>query len=136
MSAAVSVLVLALILIAVLVLAAVLIVVLILISVLILVIHNSLPPVWYLRLGRYSSLSTFSGFILGLKNQAGGKSCQYGGSDTSGGGFQATGEDAQKALLVHSFLHALGQRMSKARQGNCGAGTAPVGNGLIQPQGA
>ena len=47
-----------------------LIAVLIAVLILVLVVHLEIPPFFYLRLYRVDSLPRFSGFILGLKDQA------------------------------------------------------------------
>ena len=48
---------------------------------------------------------------------------------------EPAGEDADPAIGGHRLPDALGQRVAEACQGDRGPGAAPLGQGLIQPQG-
>ena len=104
-------LLLTLVLLVLLVLVAVLIL-LILISVL--VIHFGFLPSIHCGKSRFSSVPRISGFILGTEQKTGCQTRGDGGGNTTGGGFQSAGKNAQKTLLVHRFPDAFGKGVSEA----------------------
>ena len=60
----------------------------------------------------------------------------HGGRDAPRRSGEPAGEDADPAIGGHRLPDALGQRVAEACQGDRGPGAAPLGQGLIQPQGA
>ena len=101
----------ALVVVLILVLVAVLIL-LILISVL--MIHFGFLPSIHCGKSRFSSVPRISGFILRPEQKTGCQTRGDGGGNTTGGGFQSAGKNAQKTLLVHCFPDAFGKGVSKA----------------------
>ena len=59
----------------------------------------------------------------------------HGGRDAPRRSGEPAGEDADPAIGGHRLPDALGQRVAEACQGDRGPGAAPLGQGLIQPQG-
>ena len=112
------VVVLILILVLVLVLIAVLIL-LILISVL--MIHFGFLPSIHCGKSRFSSVPRISGFILRPEQKTGCQTRGDGGGNTTSGGFQSAGKNAQKPLFVHRFPDAFGKGVSKAGKGHGGS---------------
>ena len=98
---------------AVLVLILILILVAVLILVLVLVIHSSSSKCLFAVI-RYGSLPSFSGFIPGFENQAYQKACENRNGNAAGTGFQSPGKDAEKTILLHCLLNALGQNIAEA----------------------
>ena len=113
--AAVAALVVVLILVLVLlVLIAVLILLILLILISVLVIHFGFLPSIHCGKSRFSSVPRISGFILRPEQKTGCQTRGDGGGNTTGGGFQSAGKNAQKTLLVHCFPDAFGKGVSKA----------------------
>ena len=100
-----------LILVVVLVVILVLVIILILLVVLIaiLVIHNRSSENLYLRHCRLHSVSVSSGLILCLKHKTCKKTRCNGSGDSTGAGFQPSGENSEEAILLYGFLDTLGQ---------------------------
>lgn len=110
-AALVVVLILVLLILVLLVLVAVLIL-LILISVL--MIHFGFLPSVHCGKSRFSSVPRISGFILGTEQKTGCQTRGDGGGNTTGGGFQSAGKNAQKTVLIYRFPDAFGKGVSKA----------------------
>ena len=110
-AALVVVLILVLILLILLVLVAVLIL-LILISVL--MIHFGFLPSIHCGKSRFSSVPRISGFILRPEQKTGCQTRGDGGGNTTGGGFQSAGKNAQKTVLIYRFPDTFGKGVSEA----------------------
>mgnify|MGYP004665110337 FL=1 len=112
LSAVVAALVVVLILVLILLVLIAVLILLILISVL--VIHFGFLPSIHCGKSRFSSVPRISGFILRPEQKTGCQTRGDGGGNTTGGGFQSAGKNAQKTLLVHCFPDAFGKGVSKA----------------------
>lgn len=97
-----------------LVLIAVLILLILLILISILVIHFGFLPSIHCGKSRFSSVPRISGFILGPEQKTGCQTCGDGGGNTTGGGFQSAGKNAQKTLLIYRFPDTFGKGVSEA----------------------
>lgn len=58
---------------------------------------------------------------------------KMGGGDASGGGFQPSGEYAEKTILLYRLLDALGKGVAEACQGDGSASPGKFRKGLIYP---
>ena len=77
------------------------------------------------------ALPLFAGF----EEQRGEKAKEHRRGDARGGGGETAGEDAQPAVLPHRTLHALGQVIAKARQGDGSTRPAPGHNVFVDTDG-
>ena len=116
---------------ALLILVLVVLVLIILVAVLI-VIHTKRPPRDYSSFRRRGSLPRNSGFILRPEQDSRQKPRNNGGSNPPGRCFQTSGENAQKALLVHRLPDALSQGIAEACQRHRCPGSRKLRKGLIQ----
>ena len=72
-----------------------------------------------------------SGFILGFEQKPGQQSRKNRSRNPACGSLQPAGEDTEKSVLGNCFLHTLGKKVTKARQGYRGTGPGEIGEGLI-----
>ena len=105
-----------LVLIVILAVVLILVVVLVLLVVLIaiLVIHNRSSGYLYLRHCRFYSVSLISAFILCFEDKTYKESGCNGCGNSAGTGFQSACEDADKTILLNSFLHTFGKVVTEA----------------------
>ena len=72
----------------------------------------------------------------GLEDEGGHGAEENGGGDACGGVGEAAGEGAHEADLLHGALHARGQRMTEAGQGDGRARACKISHRPVQPNGA
>lgn len=82
---------------------------------------------------RVHSVPDLLGFILGFEYETDQKSGNDGSCDATGAGFQAAGENAEKAIFADGLLDPLGKIKAKSSQGNGSAGSGKIHQWLIEP---
>ena len=75
-------------------------------------------------------------FRLGFAHQSHQKPEENSGGDATRGGSDPSGEGTQDPLFRHRLFDSLGQKMTKSGEGDGGPGATPVGQWLINSQGA
>lgn len=103
----------------------ILILILILISVLV-VIHGRSSIKFICGFAAKASLPHLFAFILCLEENTACQTGEYCGADPTGAGFQTTGENSQKTVLIHRVFHALCKIRAETGQWNRSTGSGKV----------